>query len=71
LTAEHGHTLQSLIEDIREQRAREFLSDLRIDVNSIALLLGYSDDRAFRRAFLRWTGQTPSDFRNTMRTMRE
>ncbi|MEO1207749.1 MAG: AraC family transcriptional regulator ligand-binding domain-containing protein [Pseudomonadota bacterium] len=71
LTAEHGHSLQSLIEDIREHRAREFLSDLRIDVTSIALLLGYSDDRAFRRAFLRWTGQTPSDFRNAVRKSRE
>ena len=67
LTAEHGLTLQGLIEGVREHRAREFLSDHRIDVNSIALLLGYSDDRAFRRAFLRWTGQTPSDFRSTRR----
>ncbi|MEO0730226.1 MAG: AraC family transcriptional regulator ligand-binding domain-containing protein [Pseudomonadota bacterium] len=68
LTAANGQTLQGLIETVREARAKEFLSDLRLDVNSIALLLGYSDERAFRRAFQRWTGQAPSEFRNALRT---
>ncbi|MEO1651209.1 MAG: AraC family transcriptional regulator ligand-binding domain-containing protein [Pseudomonadota bacterium] len=67
LTAAHGQSLQSLIENVRENRAKEFLSDHRLDVNSIALLLGYSDERAFRRAFQRWTGQAPSEFRNALK----
>lgn len=63
ITAEHGTTLQGLVEKVREQRATELLHDYRNDLGSIAFLLGYSDERAFRRAFQRWTGKTPSDFR--------
>lgn len=32
-------------------------------IKTIALQLGFSDDRAFRRAFNRWSGQTPTEFR--------
>jgi len=63
IAAEHGTTLQGLIDTVREHRARELLRDSRNDIGSIAFLLGYSDERAFRRAFQRWSGQTPSDFR--------
>lgn len=63
ITAEHGTTLQGLIDKVREHRATELLHDNRNDIGSIAFLLGYSDERAFRRAFQRWVGQTPSDYR--------
>ena len=63
IAAEHGTTVQGLIDKVREHRATELLRDNRNDIGSIAFLLGYSDERAFRRAFQRWTGQTPSDFR--------
>jgi len=66
IAAEHGTTLQGLIDKVREQRATELLRNSRNDIGSIAFLLGYSDERAFRRAFQRWTGQTPSDFRNQL-----
>jgi AraC-like DNA-binding protein len=32
-------------------------------MSEIAELLGYSDARAFARAFRRWTGQTPVGYR--------
>jgi AraC-like DNA-binding protein len=63
IAAENGTTLQGVIDKVRESRATELLKDNRNDIGSIAFLLGYSDERAFRRAFRRWTGQTPSDHR--------
>ena len=66
ITAEHGTTLQALIDKVREHRAVELLQDKRNDIGSIAFLLGYSDERAFCRAFQRWSGQTPSDYRRQL-----
>ncbi|MEM9097365.1 MAG: AraC family transcriptional regulator ligand-binding domain-containing protein [Pseudomonadota bacterium] len=65
LAAAHGTTLIALIEESRQKNAEAFLSDSSVSVEMAASLLGYSDDRAFRRAFKRWTGQTPSSFRKS------
>ncbi len=35
----------------------------QVPIKAIAVQLGFSDDRAFRRAFKRWCGQTPTEFR--------
>jgi AraC-like DNA-binding protein len=34
----------------------------------VAELLGYQDPANFTRAFRQWTGQTPSQYRNTRRS---
>lgn len=64
LAADHGHSLGGLIDHIRSTYAEQLLSDPRITVGKVAQLVGYSDARAFRRAFKRWTGQTPSRYRS-------
>lgn len=63
LAAGHGTTLSIMIEETRRKNAEAFLSDISVSVEIAASLLGYSDDRAFRRAFKRWTGQSPTEFR--------
>ncbi|MEM6793073.1 MAG: AraC family transcriptional regulator ligand-binding domain-containing protein [Acidobacteriota bacterium] len=62
LAAAHGYSLRGLIDQVRAVYAEELLSDPRITIGRVARLLGYSDERAFRRAFKRWTGQSPSQF---------
>lgn len=62
-SSEHGTSVRELIENVREKRAKELLADGHNDLSAISFVLGYSDERAFRRAFHRWTGQSPSDFR--------
>ena len=63
LAAAHGYSLRRLIDEIRTAYATKLLSDPRITTDRIAELVGYSDERAFRRAFKSWTGQTPSQYR--------
>ncbi|MEM9018599.1 MAG: helix-turn-helix domain-containing protein [Verrucomicrobiota bacterium] len=65
LASQFGTSLQKLIDSVREDSAKEFLEDPKVSVEAIATLLGYSDDRAFRRAFKRWTGMTPTQYRRT------
>jgi len=44
--------------------AKRFLGDARLSVDDIALRIGFQDSNAFRRSFKRWTGMTPSAWRN-------
>ncbi|MEM9386163.1 MAG: AraC family transcriptional regulator ligand-binding domain-containing protein [Pseudomonadota bacterium] len=59
----NGTTLKALIEEVRLDTARELLRNPRITIEAVADLVGYSDARAFRRAFKRWTGETPTAYR--------
>ncbi len=63
LTRSHGPPVAAIIEELRETQARALLRDRQLSVEEIAFLLGYADDRAFRRAFRRWTGQSPVEAR--------
>jgi AraC-like DNA-binding protein len=54
-------TAATLFDDARLALAKAWLP--RLSVDEVAARLGYSDGRAFARAFRRWTGKPPSDFR--------
>ncbi len=54
-----GICWQSLLDRTREQLARQYLQDRTLTLGDIALLLGFSEQSAFNRAFKRWTGLTP------------
>ena len=60
---EHGMTLQSLLDDARFQLARNYLMESSLDLVEMALLLGYSEQSAFTRAFRHWTGMAPAQWR--------
>lgn len=64
-TTKHGASVRALIDAVREANARELLSDHRLSIEEVAFLVGYADDRAFRRAFKRWTGTTPAKVRSS------
>jgi len=48
---------------LRLKLAKVWLSDPALDIESISERLGFADRRSFTRAFARWTGRTPSEFR--------
>jgi len=60
-----GRGFLDLLEEVRAALARRYLQRRELSVPSIAFLLGYSDATAFHRAFKRWTGKTPVEYRRS------
>ncbi len=60
--AEQGVTFSSLVDEERRDKALLLLRSAR-PVNEVARQLGYSTLPAFIRAFARWTGTTPTEYR--------
>jgi AraC-like DNA-binding protein len=59
-----GTSFQGVLDGVREQLAMSYLVNDSLTVSEIAYLLGYSELRAFDRAFRRWTGKTPVAWRS-------
>lgn len=56
-------SFQTLVDEVRLQRARELLASTSMNLGQIADTLGYADAANFTRAFKRWLGQSPSQYR--------
>jgi AraC-like DNA-binding protein len=56
-------TFAALLDGVRAELATMYLKDPQLAVFEVAYLLGFSDPSAFNRAFRRWTGRSPRDFR--------
>lgn len=61
-----GWQYQQIIDRVREIHARRALSDPTQSVTRIAQQLGYSDHSGFLKAFKKWSGLTPTEFRNRL-----
>lgn len=59
-----GTSYRQLRDEILSEQASSYLSDERLSVEAIAALLNYHDSSNFRRAFKRWFGMSPDQFRN-------
>jgi AraC-like DNA-binding protein len=62
--AEAETSYQQLIDDTRREMALRYIDDRKMSVTDITFLLGFSGQSAFARAFRRWTGLSPTDYRN-------
>jgi AraC-like DNA-binding protein len=60
---EQGTGYQELVDDVRSAMARTLLRDRARSIVDVAFELGYADLRSFYRAFRRWTGATPAEWR--------
>ncbi|MBP9714278.1 MAG: AraC family transcriptional regulator ligand-binding domain-containing protein [Sterolibacterium sp.] len=61
--AEAGTSFRALGETVRCQRAKQLLVNPDVSLAEISFMLGYQEQSAFQRAFKRWTGLTPGEFR--------
>lgn len=57
--AEEGSSFRAVVDDVRKELALAHLAAPDASIAQVALLLGFSEPRAFHRAFKRWTGGTP------------
>ena len=60
---EGGVSFSRLIDEVRFSMATRWLEDPRVKLIDVALEVGYSDPAHFTRAFRRWTGVSPREFR--------
>jgi AraC-like DNA-binding protein len=56
-------TFSRVLENLRSDLARQYLSDSRLSVSRVAWLLGYKEVSAFTHAFRRWSGKAPREAR--------
>jgi AraC-like DNA-binding protein len=61
--AESKTTYQKLVDDTRRDLALRYMGDPRRTITDVTFLLGFSGQSAFTRAFKRWTGMSPTRFR--------
>lgn len=54
---------QDLVSQVRYEYSTYLLKHTTLSVKRISILTGFKDARSFRRAFVRWSGQLPSSFR--------
>jgi AraC-like DNA-binding protein len=59
-----GVNFRELVETVRLDLAKSYLADGSFTLAEIGYLIGFSSQAAFSRAFKRWTGSTPQDFRD-------
>ena len=60
---EMGTSHNELLDQMRRQLAMRYLREREMAICEVAYLLGFSESSSFHRAFKRWTGVTPKEFR--------
>lgn len=56
---------RSLLVEMRRSLAEQYILDNSLTLTEISLLLGFSEQSSFSRAFKSWTGKAPSEARRT------
>jgi len=60
---DEGTSYRTLLDEVRLELARTYLTSTGLPVAEIAVLLGYDDPANFRRAFKRMQRQSPAEYR--------
>lgn len=68
---EVGQTISAVIDEAKHEEAIRLLSLGKFSLTQIATHLRYADQASFSRAFKRWSGQTPVDWKKTQSVKRK
>ncbi len=61
-----GTSYRDITEKLYSELAERHLREAHLTIESVAMLMGYYDTAAFRKAFHRWFGQSPGDYRRRL-----
>lgn len=61
---DEGTSFNSLIDNTRRELAMHYIRETHRPLGEVSYLLGFSEPSNFTRAFRRWAGTTPQEFRN-------
>lgn len=64
---EQGTTFRTVLDNVREMAAIQYIKNPVNTMSDIAFLLGFSEQSAFSRAFKKWTGTSPIKYRNSLK----
>lgn len=59
-----GLSYAGVVDDVRRELALRMMREPGVSIREIGFLLGFSEAKAFRRAFQRWTGVSPQEHRD-------
>jgi len=60
---ESGTTFKEVVDEVRKQLSISYLSEEGVPLIDVAFLLGFSEQSSFSRAFKRWMGKSPMEYR--------
>ena len=63
---QQGTTFRTVLDNVREMAAIQYIKNPVNTMSDIAFLLGFSEQSAFSRAFKKWTGTSPIKYRNSL-----
>ncbi len=61
--SEKGTTFKTILTEVRKDLALKYIHDRKLTLTEISFMLGFSEMSSFSRAFKRWTGESPKEFR--------
>jgi AraC-like DNA-binding protein len=65
---DEGTSFQQVLDEVRREVAVTHMRGRRATIDEVAFLLGFEKPSSFHRAFKRWTGITPGEFRRQSMT---
>lgn len=61
-----GASFSKLVDDVRRELALKYIGDAALSIGEIGYLLHFSEPTSFYRAFKRWTGEGPAQYRKAL-----
>ncbi|HEY4345558.1 MAG TPA: helix-turn-helix domain-containing protein, partial [Parvibaculum sp.] len=58
-----GTSFREILDHVRNELAKNYLRDTKLSIAEVGGMLGFEDAANFRRAFRRWNGCSPQDYR--------